>query len=161
MKPSTIAAIEIISEIRLARTDDLSAVVELLGQQLREHEIHTGLDQIRGVIENVLRDSRWGFVLIAIGREVNPVGVAFGTSILGIEHGGISGWIEELYVLPRFRGQGVGSLLIDEFIRVAHTRGWRVIDLEVDSGHSRVASLYARHEFEPVARTRFCRKLKL
>jgi GNAT superfamily N-acetyltransferase len=146
-------------EIRLAQPADLDAVVYLLGQQLREHRIDTGAAQIRSVIERILADTRLGFVLVATGRDGKPVGVAFGTSILGVEHGGISGWIEELYVLPEFRDKGIGSRMIGEFIRVATELGWRAIDIEVDAGHERVESLYGRNDFQPVPRKRFCRKL--
>jgi GNAT superfamily N-acetyltransferase len=146
-------------EIRLARSADLDGVVYLLGQQLREHQIDTDAAQIRSVIARILADSQMGFVLVATARDKKPVGVAFGTAILGVEHGGTSGWIEELYVLPEFRNGGTGSRMIAEFIRVATELGWRAIDIEVDAGHERVESLYGRNDFQPVPRKRFCRKL--
>ena len=147
-----------VTEIRLALPGEIDAVVYLLGRQLREHQLDTGLDQIRSVIERIMADTRLGFVLVATGPGGSLVGVAFGTSFLGIEHGGVSGWIEELYVLPEFREKGFGALLVTEFIRNATGLGWRAIDLEVDADHQRSVSLYERYDFQPVARTRFCRK---
>jgi len=147
------------AEIHLASPNDLDAIVDLIGRQLREHQIDTGLDEIRSVMERILADPRFGFVLIARGQGGQVLGVALGTAFLGIEHGGISGWIEELYVLPEFRDQGVGTQLVAEFIRTATGLGWRAIDIEVDVSHRRVESLYGRHGFQPVARARFCRKL--
>jgi GNAT superfamily N-acetyltransferase len=146
-------------EIHPAKPDELDAIVDLLGRQLREHQIDTGLDEVRSVIERILTDPRFGFVLIARGQGGRAVGVALGAAFLGIEYGGVSGWIEELYVLPEFRDQGIGTRLVAEFISIATRLGWRAIDIEVDSGHRRVESLYGRHGFQPVTRARFCRKL--
>jgi GNAT superfamily N-acetyltransferase len=159
MKSKPVATKKPIAEVRLAQPRDLDAVVYLLGQQLREHSIDTGTAQIRSVMERILVDTRLGFVLVATTPDGKPVGVAFGTSILGVEHGGTSGWIEELYVVPKFRGRGIGSYMVTEFIRVATGLGWRAIDIEVDAGHRRVESLYGRHDFRPIPRKRFCMKL--
>jgi len=159
MKSKPLKTDRSLAKIRLAQPSDLDAVVYLLGRQLCEHRIDTASEQIKSVIERILVDTRLGFVLVAAGPDGKPIGVAFGTSILGIEHGGTSGWIEELYVLPEFRERGIGSQMITEFIRVAARLGWRAIDIEVDVDHRRVESLYGRHGFQPVPRGRFCRKL--
>jgi GNAT superfamily N-acetyltransferase len=44
-----------------------------------------------------------------------------------LEHGGVSGWLEELYVLPQWRGRGIGSRLVGEVI--AHARELGYFDL--------------------------------
>ena len=100
-----------------------------------------------------------GFVLTAYHHGV-PVGVAYAACILSLEHGGWSGWLEEFYVLPGWRGQGIGSLLLAAVIAAATQRGWPALDLEVDSNHRRVLSLYTRNGFQPLSRTRFVRSLR-
>lgn len=139
---------------------EIDAAVELFGEQLREHQMDTSSGRVRSVTEQIVKDTRLGFVLVAIGRNGRPVGVALGCAFLGVEHGGTSGWIEQLYVLPEFREKGIRSLLVAEFIRVANGLGWRAIDLEVDSGHRRAESLYERRGFQPLARSRFCQTLE-
>jgi len=124
-------------QVRLLKVVEIDAAVDLLGRQLREHRVKTNLDNVRSVIERIVKDDRLGFLLVALEKNERPIGVALGCAFLGIEHGGTSGWIEELYVLPEFRQRGVGSLLIAECIRVASGSGWRAIDLEVDSHHRR------------------------
>jgi len=54
----------------------------------------------------------------------------------------------------------VGSQLLDAVIAGAKERGWIAFDLEVDSGHQRVISLYTRRDFQPVFRSRFVRRLR-
>lgn len=89
------------------------------------------------------------------------VGAAFASAFLGLEHGGRSGWLEELYVLPAWRGKGIGSALVAASIQMAQHRGWRALDLEVDFEHMRAAKLYARYGFRPCSRVRFGRKLSV
>lgn len=150
---------EQLTEIRLLQLNEIDAVVELFGAQLREHRLNPDLGQVRSVIEHIVADTRQGFVLVAAGCDGKLLGVALGCSFLGIEYGGPSGWIEELYVLPEFRGKGTGSLLVAEFIRVASRLGWHAIDVEVDADHRRAVSLHQRHGFQPLARSRFGRIL--
>jgi ribosomal protein S18 acetylase RimI-like enzyme len=146
-------------QIRLLKIEEVDAAVDLLVRQLGEHRVKTDLSNVRSVIERIVKDDRLGFVLVALERNQRPVGVALGCAFLGIEHGGISGWIEELYVLPEFRQRGIGSHLIAEFIRVASALGWRAIDLEIDSSHRRAVSLYERHGFTQLDRSRLSRRL--
>jgi GNAT superfamily N-acetyltransferase len=147
-------------EVRLLKTEEINAAVDLLGRQLREHGMKTGLDTVRSVIEQIVKDDRLGFVLVALEKNQRPVGIALGCAFLGIEHGGTSGWVEELYVRPEFRERGIGSLLVAEFIRIASVLGWRAIDLEIDSGHRRAVSLYERHGFTQLDRLRLSRRLE-
>jgi len=146
-------------QIRLLKIAEIDAAVDLLGRPLREHGVKTDLGKVRSIIERIVKDDRLGFVLVALEKNQRPVGIALGCAFLGIEHGGTSGWIEELYVLPEFRERGIGALLVAEFIRVASGLGWCAIDLEIDSGHQRVVSLYERHGFTRFDRSRLSRRL--
>jgi GNAT superfamily N-acetyltransferase len=146
-------------EVRLLKIEETDAAVDLLGRQLREHGVKTDLGKVRSIIERIVKDDRLGFVLVALEKNERSIGVALGCAFLGIEHGGMSGWIEELYVLQEFRQRGIGSLLIAEFIRVASGLGWRAIELEIDSAHQRAVSLYERHGFTQLDRSRLSRRL--
>jgi ribosomal protein S18 acetylase RimI-like enzyme len=147
-------------QVRLLKIEEMDAAVDLLGRQLREHGLKTDLGNVRSVIERIVKDGRRGFVLVVLEKNERPIAVALGCAFLGIEHGGTSGWIEELYVLPEFRQQGIGSLLVAECIRVASASGWRAIDLEIDSKHRRAVSLYERHGFTQLDRSRLSRRLQ-
>jgi GNAT superfamily N-acetyltransferase len=138
----------------------LDAAAALLHAQLREHCISTSIKGLRSRLSSLSRDASRGFVLLATAGPRNFVGVVYAVSLVSLEHGGISGWMEEFYVAPAWRSQGIGSLLLAETISIARRLEWKALDLEVDDQHFRVRSLYARHEFRPVARHRFCRRLK-
>jgi ribosomal protein S18 acetylase RimI-like enzyme len=145
--------------IQLIDSYTLDAAIALLERQLREHDIVVSRADLQAVTQKVISDRRYGFLLVATTSDAGPVGVAYASSLLSLEHGGISGWLEELYVLPEWRGQGVGSRLIAGVVALAKEAGWRALDLEVEASHQRAISLYTRHQFQPRSRSRFYRTL--
>ncbi|HSH37451.1 MAG TPA: GNAT family N-acetyltransferase [Chthoniobacterales bacterium] len=139
-------------------TADIDVAVRLLEAQLLEHDIYTAEQAIRAVVEAVTRDNRHGFMLLG-WSENRPVGIAYAAAHLSAEHGGLIGWLEELYVVPDFRGCGVGSSLLSTVVSRAGESNWRGIELEVVAGHERAAALYARHGFGALNRKRYVRML--
>lgn len=142
-------------QIRFVSHTDVSDVTALLEAQLREHQITPPTDSLREAIRSVIDTPRYGFILLAAGPDDVVVGVAYASSLLSFEHGGVSGWVEELYVTPARRGQGIGSRLLEKVISTANELGWRALDLEVDAAHERAIPLYLRYQFLPHSRTRF------
>jgi GNAT superfamily N-acetyltransferase len=142
-----------------ATPDQFPSMAALFEAQLREHGIDSPADRLIAQLRVLCEQPKHGFVLAA-SCETTVVGVAYAACILSLEHCGWSGWLEELYVLPEWRGQGLGTQLLDAVIAGAHERGWIALDLEVDSGHQRVTALYARREFQPVPRSRFVRRFR-
>ena len=145
--------------IRISVIDERSVAtaVALLQAQLREHEIDTPVELLREVVARVQSDARYGFMLLAHDEDHAAVGIAYVAAHLSAEHGGVIGWLEELYVGPGARGAGVGSALLAEVIARAQQLGWRGVELEVVAGHERAASLYLRHQFAATPRARFSR----
>ena len=145
--------------IRIAAVSEatVDTAVALLQAQLREHEIETAAELLRDVVTRVQRDAREGFMLLAFDVDEQALGIAFAAAHLSAEHGGTSGWLEELYVLPQVRGAGVGSRLLGAMLQRAEKAGWRALDLEVVAGHERAVPLYQRHGFVATPRARFTR----
>jgi len=146
--------------INLVDGDEHDSVVALFEAQLLEHDIVTGRDDLKSAVQTLVADPRYGFMLVASDVDGEPVGAAYASCLLSLEHGGISGWLEELYVLPQWRNLGIGSQLIAAVVAHARNLGWRAIDLEIESSHHRAISLYARHQFKPLSRTRYVRPLR-
>lgn len=142
--------------IRPVEVADLEAAVALFDAQLREHDIITPVTDLRNVVQSVIANASQGFLLLAVA-ESTPVGVVYAASHLSLEHGGIIGWLEELYVSPQWRSGGIGSRLLTETIARAQELHWRGLELEVVAGHERVIPLYLRYAFRPLSRNRFCR----
>ena len=135
---------------------DLQSAVGLLQAQFHEHGISTPEEALRDVVRLVIDDPRHRFMLLASSAH-GPFAIAYAAAHLSAEHGGLIGWLEELYVKPDQRGNGVGSSLLVEVTARAEQLGWRGVELEVVEGHERAAALYLRHGFRPVARSRYSR----
>ena len=142
--------------IAALRTSDVDVAVELLAAQLAEHDIATPAERLRDVVQTVVTDARHGFILLASADD-RAIGIGYAAAHLSAEHGGVIGWLEELYVIPTWRGRGVGSLLLTELVSRAQQLQWRGLELEVVAGHERAAALYLRHDFVPTARARYTR----
>jgi GNAT superfamily N-acetyltransferase len=93
-------------------------------------------------------------LLVAVAHGA-IVGVAAVTFVLSLEHGGLSAWLEELYVDPPARGHGIGASLLRAAQALASAHGAHAIDLEVETGHERVNTLYERFGFRRHARQRW------
>jgi GNAT superfamily N-acetyltransferase len=144
--------------IERASLDDVEVLLELLHQQFKEHGIGFSGKVLRNAISEMITNQNLGFFLIA--REGGPItGMAAISFAWVLEHGGKSAWLDELYVLPENRGSGIGGMLIEKAIEEATQEGCLAIDLEVDQEHRRVERLYVRLGFEPLARTRWVRRL--
>lgn len=142
--------------ITALRSSDLDVAVQLLTAQLEEHDIATPEERLREVVEAVVADARHGFILLASADD-REIGIAYAAAHLSAEHGGAIGWLEELYVIPTWRGRGVGSLLLADLLSRAQQLHWRGVELEVVAGHERAAALYLRHGFVATRRARYTR----
>jgi len=88
-------------------------------------------------------------VCYVIEQEGKPAGYALLAKTFSQEAGGLAIWLEELYLRPAFRGQGIGDAFLtwlqDQWQGEAVR--WR---LEVVGTHDRVKAMYARHGYEPM-----------
>jgi GNAT superfamily N-acetyltransferase len=69
-------------------------------------------------------------------------------------------WLDELFVVPEMRAQGIGTRLLAAAMEAAREDGCLAMDLEVDIEHQRVEALYLRHGFRALPRQRFSRLLR-
>jgi len=144
--------------VQLAQARDQDALVDLLIAQMKEHRISQDSESLSRVVAQVLSDERYGFLLVArAAGEI--IGVAYVSRILSVEHGGPVGWLEELYVSPMHRNQGVGETLLVGVLEQARKIGLVALDLEVDVEHERAESMYARFGFRRLPRSRWVREI--
>jgi GNAT superfamily N-acetyltransferase len=144
-------------QIRVARPDDLAEVTGLLAAQLEEHGIALDAETLRAAALGAMEQPSRGTFLVA--RDPHPIGFAYLAYTWTLEHGGMTAWLEELYVVPAMRSHGVGTALLREAIARAEGEGCGAIDLEVDEAHARAANLYARAGFRKLPRSRWYAKL--
>ena len=146
--------------IRIERLDaeTYRVALPLLATQLEEHGIELTPAELEHAVRGLVSEEGRGALLVAREGE-RAIGVAALSYLWTLEHGGSAAWLDELYVLPGERGQGLGSALLSAALETARAAGCTALDLEVEASHARVAGLYLRNGFKRLARERFSRPL--
>ncbi|ERG89893.1 MAG: acetyltransferase [halophilic archaeon J07HX5] len=149
-------------EIDSPTPEEAPAVVELwlslvLDQQ--RHGAHLVGEANRGPASEMLRqaiaDRR-----VLIARAETPVGfVSFRIEAGAYEQDVTRGLIENVYVVPDRRAEGIGTALLDRAEQALTDRGASVIALEALAANDRVRSLYRKLGYEP-HRVEFERQVK-
>ena len=86
-----------------------------------------------------------GYMLVCDG---NNVGYCVTMKTYSVEAGGITIWIDELFVLEEYRSKGLGRELF-KYIEENGDKKLRRIRLEVELENGRAISLYQKMGFEP------------
>ena len=105
----------------------------------REH-FEQGFDEMMRSDVNVQ-----GYMVICDG---NNVGYCVTMKTYSVEAGGITIWIDELFVLEEYRSKGLGRELF-KYIEENGDKKLRRIRLEVELENGRAISLYKKMGFEP------------
>ena len=66
-----------------------------------------------------------------------------------LEFGGRDAFIDEFYIRPDFRGEGLGQTILGLIQQEAERLGIRALHLEVARTNLRAQRLYARANFQP------------
>jgi GNAT superfamily N-acetyltransferase len=97
--------------IERAGQADIAALVELMSQFYAESSYALDRGWAAASFAQLLRDETRGAVWIARGGT-EPAGHVVLTLRHSMEFGGLAGIIDDLFVRPQFRRQGVGSALL-------------------------------------------------
>jgi GNAT superfamily N-acetyltransferase len=87
------------------------------------NSLNKGLD---AMLRNPSQGQSW-----LMESHKTPVGYAVLTYNFDLEYGGVEGMLTDLYVLPRFRMKGIGSLALYEIEDYCRERGIRTIELQI------------------------------
>ena len=87
-----------------------------------------------------------------IEAEEKTAGYALLAKTFSQEAGGLAVWIEEIYILPEFRGKGLGSAFIEFVKNEIPASRYR---LETEPENERAKALYKRHGFRELGYEQF------
>ncbi|SRR5712692_8352330 len=160
MKPDvpSIVWMKIMLQIELVTPKTRAAALRLLQAQFEEHAIALPLERLEADVASLIEMPERGALLLARDDD-EPVGLAVVGYTWTLEHGGLVAWLDELYIIPARRGNGLGTALLARAVEHSTGAGCTAIELEVDAGHRRAENLYQRAGFEPLARSRWSRRL--
>ncbi|MET0911217.1 MAG: GNAT family N-acetyltransferase [Ilumatobacteraceae bacterium] len=142
------------SDVRLATVEHAGEVGRLLDDFNREFDTPTPGAEVLAARLRTLLDSPSTFAILA---GTPAVGVALVTLRPNVWYDGRVALLDELYVAPDHRNQGVGTALIDELLAYAARHGVDLIEINVDEGDVDAQRFYVRHGFawsEPPANER-------
>lgn len=88
-----------------------------------------------------------GYILAVDGVSA---GYALVSKTFSREVGGTVWWLEELYILPEYRGKGLGRSYFDFIEKAAAENGVRRLRLEVEPDNTRAAKLYSALGYKPL-----------
>jgi GNAT superfamily N-acetyltransferase len=145
-------------DVRRAGASERGELAKLLVAQMVEHDLPAEASRIeRGLDVAFAPDSpAWLFVA---RRDGVAVGVMLAQRCASVEKGGLSVWIEELYVVPEARRSGVARALVQHLVDAAPRLGVVALDLEVVKTQAAALALYPALGFKRVDRLRFTRDL--
>lgn len=89
--------------------------------------------------------------LLALNDDGDAVGVLTIVESLALYAGGRIGVINELYVVPPYRSEGVGKMLLDAAKELASERGWQRLEVTTPGEqYAKTLRFYEREGFMPI-----------
>lgn len=129
---------------RLATPDDAVEVARLLHDFNTEFDTPSpGVDALAERLTELLGDP--STVAILAGRP--SLGVALVTLRPNVWYPGPVALLDELYVVPDHRGQGIGSEIVGHLMNLAAERSVDLIEINVDEADVDAQRFYERHGF--------------
>lgn len=116
--------------IHLIVADDsyTEEVAQLLARLFEEVEHTLSFEEIAGIFAELDADDHHS-TLLAFNDAGEVVGLITLVESLSLSAGGRYGVINELYVVPEYRSEGVGKMLIDLAKSIGDERGWARLEV--------------------------------
>lgn len=143
MDPAKVSASAV--TFRLAISEDEPALLRMM-RGLAEQEpgaYFFNEPVVSGALRRFLADRDLGEAWIFLDSET-PVGYIILTFGFSFEFHGRDAFIDELFVEPPYRRQGIGGRAMQFIAERAHSCGVNAIHLEVDEGNTAAEELYRR-----------------
>jgi ribosomal protein S18 acetylase RimI-like enzyme len=134
--------------VRLAEAGDVGSLVDLMHEFYAESGYSLDRPWAASSFLSLLGDPSLGCCWLAC-RGSEPVGHAVLTLRYTMEHGGMGGYVDDLFVRPRFRRRGAARAMLAELFAECRARGCRSVQVEAGRDNAAALRLYA--EFGLVA----------
>ncbi len=140
---------------RIADASDSAVISMLLAALFEEVEGSPEAEEIYAIFAEMEEDDSHS-TLLALDKDDDIVGIVTIVECLSISAGGKYGVINELYVVPEYRSEGVGKMLVDEVKALAENLGWKRIELTTPGDEfSKTIRFYEREGFYRIG-PRYC-----
>lgn len=128
-------------EVRAATSRDVPVLVDLMSAFYQEASHRLDKSNAADAFEGLLREPQLGGTWLAwVAEEV--AGYIVLSVRFTMEHGALSGYVDDLYVAPRFRRTGCGRALMQRLFDDSRDRGCRSLQVEVGRDNAAALALY-------------------
>ena len=128
---------------RPALASDLDGLLPVIRQFHADEHIDWNEARLRGALAALLSDASHGR-LVLIERADATAGYLMIGFCFSLEFGGRHGLLDELYVLPQHRGDGLGKQALAEAEAICRREGLGCLRLEVGNDNAHARALYER-----------------
>jgi ribosomal protein S18 acetylase RimI-like enzyme len=134
-------------EIREAGPGDVAALVGLMRDFYAESGFGLAGARAAATFEHLLARPEFGriWLIERAGRAAGYIVVAF---VFAIEHGGLTAVVDDFYVRPEARGEGLGSAALSAVRRACEDLGLRAMRVEVGEHNVPAQAVYRGAGFE-------------
>lgn len=134
------------NRIDAAGPNDIPALIGLMAEFYAESSFPLPEGNARAAFTTLFEDSRLGGAWIAWVDD-QPAGHAVLTVSFSMEYGGLRGFVDDLFVRPGARGQGIAGALIEAIVADCGWRGVRSLHVEAGPDNESALRAYARSGF--------------
>jgi diamine N-acetyltransferase len=133
--------------IEPASLSDVDALLLLMRRMQKDDPWSEAFDEptVHESLTELLDNPRYGLAYLVRDQQM-PVAYLVICFDYSLEYRGKGAWIDELFVEPAHRGQGIGTQLLELAERACREHGAQFLHLEVSHGN-RANELYRRRGF--------------
>ncbi|MEO0352462.1 MAG: GNAT family N-acetyltransferase [Cyanobacteria bacterium P01_A01_bin.15] len=134
--------------LRLASPDSLLQLITMVRAYHEFEDIHMTEQERKKALSHLLAHTSLGGIWLIL-KDAQVAGYIALTYGYSLEFGGRDAFIDEFYICPDFRGEGLGQTTLGLIQQEAERLGIRALHLEVARTNLRAQRLYARANFQP------------
>ncbi len=144
--------------LRDTNLSDVDQLLDLIHNFYQHFDYPYTESEKRLTLEELFESPMVGRIYL-IEKDEKIVGYVFVSFYFSIEFGGRTAFIDELFVLPRDRGQGIGSRVIHLVEQKCHELNLKAIHLESERTNEGAIALYLKLGFVDYDRQLMTKKL--
>ena len=134
-------------QFRLASSADIELLLDFMRQFYAIDAYPFDVYLARSTMQQIVEDASLGRVWL-IYRQETAIGYVVLTFGFSLEYHGRDAFIDELFLLDAYRGQGIGSQVMQFVLDVCPALGIHALHLEVERTNVAGLRLYRKYGFE-------------
>jgi RimJ/RimL family protein N-acetyltransferase len=132
--------------LRQATPADLQLLLPIVREFYRHFSYPWSENEKQKTLLELLNNASLGQVWIIITNE-KPIGYFILSFYYSLEYNGRTAFIDELFLLPENRGQGIGAAILERIVQLGSDLNLKILHLEIEKTNTRASALYEKMGF--------------